>query len=317
MVNMTYVNLSQNHFVEATFYPLRSWYGSHLSVIKLNNCWLGKKALSSLAEIIRESPSLKTLYLSNNHLGEESFQIICDALSAPKSHLESLDVSNNNFDDAGITKIAKALKTNKALKSLNLSENNFVYDGALSLIDSLNTNKTLKKLGLVGVILRENLKQRLTEKVVMNRAIIAQKQSSKLGKRKQKLTKKIKSNKRTREDMEDEVKKILVEKEEKMKVIHESGDKLTEIMDADRLKWWTKNKELKELRQTNIQLATEEKDLDRKIYPVERRFYREKTDWEFRIDDMRAEQKRIKAEIEKGQLVLAENAEQWKSKRER
>jgi len=48
--------------------------------------------------------------------------------------------------------------------------------------------------------------------------------------------------------MEDEVKKIQVEKEEKMRIIHESGDKLTEIMDADRLKWWTKNKELKELR---------------------------------------------------------------------
>lgn len=173
MVNMSYVNLSQNHFVEATFYPLRSWYGSHLSTIRLNNCWLGGRALASLAEIIRESPSLKTLYLSNNHLGEDSFQIICDALSSPKSSLEVLDVSNNNFDDAGICKIAKAIKTNKSLRSLNLSENNFVYDGALSLIDSLNTNKTLKKLGLSGVILRENLKQRLTEKVVTNRTIIA------------------------------------------------------------------------------------------------------------------------------------------------
>jgi len=53
------------------------------------------------------------------------------------------------------------------------------------------------------------------------------------------------------------------------------------------------------------------KDLDRKIYPVERRFFREKTDWEFRIDDMHAEQIRITEEIRQGKMRLEENAEQW------
>ena len=115
MVNMTSVNLSGNNFIDATFYPLRSWYGSHLSVIKLNHCWLGEKALKSLAEIVRESPSLLTLQLRNNHLGKENFKVISDALASPKSHLEILDLTDNNLTDDGITMIARSLKTNRSL----------------------------------------------------------------------------------------------------------------------------------------------------------------------------------------------------------
>jgi len=86
--------------------------------------------------------------------------------------------------------------------------------------------------------------------------------------------------------MESEIGKIQVEKDEKMKMIHESGDRLTEIIDTDRHMRWTKNKELKELRQENLLRSSQLKDLGTLIYPVERRFNREKTDWEFRIEDM-------------------------------
>jgi len=41
------------------------------------------------------------------------------------------------------------------------------------------------------VVLRDNLKQKLMEKVIANRVQIALKQSTKLGRRKEKLTKKL------------------------------------------------------------------------------------------------------------------------------
>lgn len=60
-------------------------------------------------------------------------------------------------------------------------------------------------------------------------------------------------------------------------------------MDNDRLKYFNKNKELKALKEKIKILGEEIVELDKQIYPVERRFNRERVDWEFRIDEIKLE----------------------------
>lgn len=84
--------------------------------------------------------------------------------------------------------------------------------------------------------------------------------------------------------MEAETVKIKFKKDKKIEEINSHGDKLTEIMDSDRLKHWNRNKELKWLKEESKNLTEEIVGLDSKIVPVERRYQWEKEEWEFRIE---------------------------------
>ena len=136
------------------------------------------------------------------------------------------------------------LKSNKNLKILNLRDNNFVLKGALDLLDVLNFNKSLARIILSKNQIKSELKEQILEKVERNKTKKNSREITSIKREAKKL-------KRTRKFpgehlvYENELLEIIEEKEKKMGDILGHGDKLTEMMDDDRLKNWNIKKVLK------------------------------------------------------------------------
>ena len=62
----------------------------------------------------------------------------------------------------------KGLKTNKNLKTINIKDNNFQQKGSIEIIDMLNFNKTLTKIFIQKNGIKEDLRDKILEKVERN-----------------------------------------------------------------------------------------------------------------------------------------------------
>ena len=117
------------------------------------------------------------------------------------------------------------------------------------------------------------MRAELAQKLETNRTIKIEVEMPKMKKEAKKLKTKIKKNfRRGRQEMESELKQVEEEKEQRYSEMMNCGDKLTEMMDEDRMKYFVKNKKLKELKAKTDGLQETIKDLDRQIIPVDRRF---------------------------------------------
>ena len=104
--------------------------------------------LSELLKKIRSNdPTLTTLDLSYNNIGDEGAKVIADALKGNKT-LTTLDLSHNNIEVEGTKALAEALKDNKTLTTLNLSHNEIGDEGAKAIAEALRINTTLTTLNL-------------------------------------------------------------------------------------------------------------------------------------------------------------------------
>ena len=103
-----------------------------------------EKVYTALGGVITTNPNLRVLNLSDNWMNKDGLAKLCEAL--PSSHIEVLDLSNNDFSYAGVPLLASVLKGNSSLKELNLSLLGFGKKGAREIASALKENTSLEKL---------------------------------------------------------------------------------------------------------------------------------------------------------------------------
>lgn len=108
-------------------------------------------AAESLGRMLRDNKHLLSLCLEWNCLGmlETPFGVFCEGLGS-NSHLQLLDVRNNQITHTGAQELAAALKRNTSLRALDLRWNNLGLLGARALLGALSSNKNIIKLELAG-----------------------------------------------------------------------------------------------------------------------------------------------------------------------
>ena len=104
-----------------------------------------KKLHQNLIKLYDNDPSLTSLNLGFNNIGDQGAQAIAEIL-ANNTTLTSLNLRSNNIDDQGAQAIAKALANNTTLTSLNLGWNNIDDQGVQAIAEALANNTTLTSL---------------------------------------------------------------------------------------------------------------------------------------------------------------------------
>jgi len=122
--------------------------------VKLSRRKLGAVAGCVLAELIALNPSLESLDLSSNMLGQRNDAAcfaIADALKAQPPKLSSLSLKGNYIGKEGAIAIADALTHNTILRMVDLSSNEIGVDAVEGLRKSLkHASTSLKTLRLKG-----------------------------------------------------------------------------------------------------------------------------------------------------------------------
>lgn len=103
---------------------------------------------ANLADALVINKALKTLDLSENHIGNGGAEILADALKS-NSVLTSLLLRNTGIEDLGATELALSLWENDALTDLDLASTAIGDDGVIRLAAALKHHNTaLKSINL-------------------------------------------------------------------------------------------------------------------------------------------------------------------------
>ncbi|XP_069828856.1 NACHT, LRR and PYD domains-containing protein 3-like [Dendropsophus ebraccatus] len=92
-----------------------------------------------LASVIRNNPSLKTLYLSENCLSGPHFSDLVEALSNPACRIEILGLGDNNLPETSCSQLASVIRNNPSLKSLQLYNNPLSGPHFRDLVEALSS----------------------------------------------------------------------------------------------------------------------------------------------------------------------------------
>lgn len=141
--------------------------------LNLSSASLTDADLTSVAFVLQEAESIKSLDISSNHItsvgcleivlklvtmlgqliklniscnriGDDGVKYLSEALSSSKWKITTLYISDNKIDDNGVKHLFKALSSSKCkLTTLDISRNKISDDGAKHLCDALSSNKCL------------------------------------------------------------------------------------------------------------------------------------------------------------------------------
>jgi hypothetical protein len=119
--------------------------------LNLSNCNLEMKAMENLCKIL--SKDIRDLNLSNNKFSDYGLIHLCEWLL--DSSLESLNISNCEFNSKGVKKLS-VFFTNKKCKliKINLSRNFINSQLIKNIFEGLKKNKTLKTINLAEINLQ-------------------------------------------------------------------------------------------------------------------------------------------------------------------
>lgn len=98
---------------------------------------------------VRQTISLRNIYLNANGIGPFGAQQIARYLKSPRCQLESLYLNVNPLGNEGVQALAQGLKHNISLKRLSLASAGISDAGAKALFDALANHPSLKTL-MVG-----------------------------------------------------------------------------------------------------------------------------------------------------------------------
>ncbi|OZJ02447.1 hypothetical protein BZG36_04393 [Bifiguratus adelaidae] len=115
-----------------------------------NNCGQNGSSLGAkaIAELLKQSTTLRILNLDSNPLGDANVEIISKAL-AQNTTLEKLYLSNCRLGVQGIQALAEALKTNTTLQVINLADNvRLGPEGHWLIANALEINTNIKIINL-------------------------------------------------------------------------------------------------------------------------------------------------------------------------
>ncbi|KAK7171329.1 hypothetical protein R3I93_003816 [Phoxinus phoxinus] len=112
---------------------------------RLGNCGVTEEGCAALASALRSNPShLRTLYLSENNLGDSGVKLLSAVLENPHCKLETLWLSDCGVTEEGCAALASALRSNPShLRHLSLSGNN-LGDSGVKLLEDLRDDPHYK-----------------------------------------------------------------------------------------------------------------------------------------------------------------------------
>ncbi|CAE8668214.1 unnamed protein product, partial [Polarella glacialis] len=120
---------------------------SSLQHLDLSENGLGSEGMQAVCEAVAESDSIQELVLSDNHVGRMGAACLGD-LCRQNQSVRKMDLSNNSVGTEGAIYIAAGLLENHALMSLNLELNSIGADAkqmltAAVLIEELGFNRVI------------------------------------------------------------------------------------------------------------------------------------------------------------------------------
>ena len=118
-----------------------------LQILALNQCSMSATSAPHLAQLIQTHPSLMTLGLASNNLGDEGGRVLAAALTH-NPRLHHLNLNRNQITKNGIKYLARSLLTNSHLTHLHLEQNAVDAIGMEYLSIALRANYTLVELTL-------------------------------------------------------------------------------------------------------------------------------------------------------------------------
>jgi Ran GTPase-activating protein (RanGAP) involved in mRNA processing and transport len=103
-----------------------------------------------LQGLLLGTPSLRTLILSDNDLGDHGIMALSRALQqqSKTAQLQILDVNGNTITPVGASALGTMLRVNKSLQALHVSFNHVGDDGVEIIVSALQMNQTLRTLSL-------------------------------------------------------------------------------------------------------------------------------------------------------------------------
>ncbi|KAI4877557.1 hypothetical protein NFI96_028584, partial [Prochilodus magdalenae] len=137
-----------------------------LKVLKINRSKVDDEKCRVLVKYLLDHPSLLELDLSHNLIGDRGTRALGKLLN--RSHLERLDIYNNQIQGSGAQALAHALSKNTSLLSLNLRLNRLGDEGGQALAQALLKNNTLLNLNLAANELTEPTATALSHTLVQN-----------------------------------------------------------------------------------------------------------------------------------------------------
>jgi len=105
------------------------------------------EGVEHIANLIRETSTLKEINLMNNDFGEEGARHLAQALLNNET-VTSLRVNGNKFGNRGGMEFAGMLQVNTVLEHLDLGETDLTTESLIALATVLNYNTTLKSINV-------------------------------------------------------------------------------------------------------------------------------------------------------------------------
>ncbi|XP_057291288.1 F-actin-uncapping protein LRRC16A-like isoform X2 [Hydractinia symbiolongicarpus] len=150
-----------------------TWFTSFVvSSYKLTN-----EVVDAIIRVIKRSPSIETITITDAHVNKEQAHRLSLALSAnPNKTVKKVNLSKNALEDKGVTSLAGCISTlQQGIESLNLSEVALTAKGAGILASSLKNNKfmatSLTRLDLSGNVLKSEGAQSLCDFLAQPNAV--------------------------------------------------------------------------------------------------------------------------------------------------
>lgn len=110
-------------------------------VLNLSDNAFGPDGLNAFNDFLKNSTTLKSLYLNNCGLGPEGAEILSDALiERGENHLTHLDIGRNRMQTDGAIHMCKYLDTIECLEFLNIAHNSIEDEGMKNLLSVLEKN---------------------------------------------------------------------------------------------------------------------------------------------------------------------------------
>jgi hypothetical protein len=152
-----------------------------LRTLSMQGCGLGLQGSASIANLLCFCPSLRTLELSKNKIGDAGVELLAQSIKSTSCQLEILGLNSVEVGDRGVLILADAVKINRSLICLSL-QNNFVTSfGAKHLLKTtyndtslqaiLGSNHVLTNLNFRGCSRIGPCLLSLTEELVFERGV--------------------------------------------------------------------------------------------------------------------------------------------------
>jgi len=121
----------------------------HIRWLQLDQNDFTDTTAAVLADALTEHPSLQSLDLDCNRIGDKGMVALSKVLQAQKSKLQELHLHLNSVGSAGATSLSIALVPNRTLRVLSLAGNKLIGpEGALAIGRAIQVNKALMSLSL-------------------------------------------------------------------------------------------------------------------------------------------------------------------------